>query len=448
MHNTLALFRKDVLVFMHDRVALLLTFIVPALLTLLFGYLFGSSSGAAGEAGVRLLVVDEAHDKYSEKLVESLCAQKALRIFTMTEATQSAPATPITREEAERRIRDDSDTWRHALIIPADYMKEGGFGLRMKVIQDARNASEMSIVNGMIDKTLYSEGVAILFKKLTADSDMRFGPRAVNDFHNDIANSAARHFGADKAETLKVLNSQFDDKASTKTSAEKGDNSEGGFFSKLVSVERIQVHGKNKNYAVQNVGGWAVMFLLFAVSGSAASLLVEKHQDIFLRLLSGPATRSQILWSKFLFMTFMGFVQLMALMAFGHLFWNIFTSVTQILPICAVILCAAMACSAIGMVMAAFCKTEAQASGVSTLVILSMCAVGGAMFPLWMLPTFVQDVLAPMTPVFWAMDGCFAVLWSDAGIIGVLPHAGVLLLFAVILMPVAMWRFRTGDLFR
>jgi ABC-2 type transport system permease protein len=190
------------------------------------------------------------------------------------------------------------------------------------------------------------------------------------------------------------------------------------------------------------------MFLLFTMSGAGAALLEEKHHGIYARLLSGPATRTQILWSKFAFMTALGFVQLWALFLFGHFFWHIFASPAQILPLSLVILAASAACAAIGMTMASLCRTEAQAQGVATLIILGLCAVGGAMVPLFMLPEFVQDTLAPLTPVYWAMDGCFAVLWSDGGVAGVLRHVGMLLVWVAVLMPFAFWRFRKGDLFR
>jgi ABC-2 type transport system permease protein len=293
---------------------------------------------------------------------------------------------------------------------------------------------------------IFSDGLPLLLDKQSEEARASLGPDVIDRLHSDIADSLMRNFNVSREDALKWMDTPL---FGGSKGGEAADAPEGGdFLSKLVSIEREQVHGKGKNYAVQNVGGWAVMFLLFAVSGSASSLLVEKREDLFVRLLSGPATRGQILWSKFLSVTFLGFVQLAALFAFGHAFFHIFTSAAQLLPLAIVILAGAMACSSIGLVMASFCKTEAQANGLSTLVILTMCSVGGAMFPLFMLPAFVQDVLAPLTPVFWTMDGCFAVLWRDAPVSGILRHVGALMVFTVALMPLAMWRFRSGDLFR
>lgn len=437
MHSILTLFAKDVLRFRRDKAGLVLAFVVPAFLMLLFGFLFG---GGGGGGGVRLMVVDEARTDLSAKLVAALETEKGLRVVTATEATETAPARPLTREEVLRRIAEESDTWRHALILPANLVGESSPGFRIETIDDPRSEVETSLVSGMIQKVVLTRGMPLLIDEYISKAETSFGAGTMDDFHEDLAKILEKrfHLSPEEARDWNVRNALSDSSG----------GGAGDVFSALLHVEKTQVHGKNKNFAVQNVGGWAVMFLLFTMSGAATTLLEEKHHGLYTRLLSGPATRTQILWSKFLFLTALGFVQLWALFLFGQLFWHIFASPAQILPLSLVILAASAACAAIGMTMASLCRTEAQAQGMATLIILCLSALGGAMFPLFFLPEFVQDVLAPLTPVFWAMDGCFAVLWNDRGVAGVLRHAGMLSLWVAVLIPIAFWRFRKGDLFR
>ena len=61
------------------------------------------------------------------------------------------------------------------------------------------------------------------------------------------------------------------------------------------------------------------MFLLFSVSGAATSLFDEKKAGLFQRLLAAPVKRSHILWSKYLFCTTLGLVQLTSLFFAGRL---------------------------------------------------------------------------------------------------------------------------------
>lgn len=68
---------------------------------------------------------------------------------------------------------------------------------------------------------------------------------------------------------------------------------ETNFLEQLVKIEQEQLAGaqvKNTG-ATRAVGGWAMMFLLFALSGSATSLFEEKKAGLFLRLPASPVRR-------------------------------------------------------------------------------------------------------------------------------------------------------------
>jgi hypothetical protein len=71
----------------------------------------------------------------------------------------------------------------------------------------------------------------------------------------------------------------------------------------IIRVESIQVAGQDVKSpaATRIVGGWAMQFLLFALSAAATALFYERDHGIFHRILAGPVSRAQILWSKFVF---------------------------------------------------------------------------------------------------------------------------------------------------
>jgi len=190
------------------------------------------------------------------------------------------------------------------------------------------------------------------------------------------------------------------------------------------------------------------MFLLFSLTGAASSLFEERDRGLFLRILAGPATRTHILWSKFLFCAGLGLAQMVVLVAFGHVVFGILTSVRQVVPLLVISLAAAAAATAFGMLLSSVARTPAQANGLGTFLILAMSAFGGAMFPLFMMPEFIRTYLSPFTLVYWAMDGILAVLWRDAGVLEILPQTGVLAAIAAVVLAIALWRFRRGDLFR
>lgn len=107
---------------------------------------------------------------------------------------------------------------------------------------------------------------------------------------------------------------------------------------------------------------------------------------------------------------------------------------------------AAAACTSFGMLLSAVSPTPEAANGLATFPILLMCAVGGAWFPLSLLPEFIQQ-FGRLTLVYWAMEGFSAVLWARQGLLEILPVLGVLTGITAAVMTLAIWGFNRGKLF-
>ncbi|WP_415910575.1 ABC transporter permease [Oleiharenicola sp. Vm1] len=215
----------------------------------------------------------------------------------------------------------------------------------------------------------------------------------------------------------------------------------------MIKIESEQLAGAQVTNpaATRVVGGWAMMFLLFSLSGMATSLFEEKKAGIFLRLLSSPVRRSHLLWSKYLFGIALGLVQLVTLFFAGRLLFGIdvLANFGNLVVIC---LAAAMACTAFGMLLASITRTPAAASGLATLLILTMSSIGGAWFPTSFMPEFIQR-LSKLTVVYWSMEGFALVLWNGCTFTELLPTLGVLLAMTAGLVAVSLWRFRRGPIF-
>jgi ABC-2 type transport system permease protein len=197
--------------------------------------------------------------------------------------------------------------------------------------------------------------------------------------------------------------------------------------------------------ATRVVGGWAMMFLLFAVSGSASAFFEEKKTGIFQRLLAAPVSRAHILLSRFLFGTLLGLVQLTALFFAGRVMYgvDVLGNFGNLVVIC---VAAGAASTALGMLIVAVTPTAQAAQGLATFVVLTMSACGGAWFPISFMPEFMQQI-AKFTIVYWAMEGFAQVLWAGQSFRQILPTVGVLVGIATGVMSIAIWRFNRGRLF-
>jgi ABC-2 type transport system permease protein len=96
----------------------------------------------------------------------------------------------------------------------------------------------------------------------------------------------------------------------------------------------------------------------------------------------------------------------------------------------------ASATAGFGLVLATACRTRAQLSSIATIIILCSSAVGGSMFPRFLMSESMQRI-GLVTFNAWALDGFIKVFWRSAPLVQLLPQVGVLLAFGAVFLTVA-----------
>jgi ABC-2 type transport system permease protein len=485
MSQVRILLRKSLLMFWRAKAAVVITFLVPVVLIYLFGHVFGLYRKDSGPVGIPIAVVNLSPEPAAQKLIAALTAEKAFQVIT-TRDLGSGATRPLTEADVRAGLHDN--WYRYALILPADLLPDDAFGVHMKFLFNPRNEIEAQTVNGLLQKTVFSNVPQLLGQSLQKHARRLLGDERFENFNRTIANTVADNFGGDREQIFqRAISGDFGFSELNRTEAERpappppglrrldsapaaiGPEAQGqstpreiqnpaaatprdqeasaDIFSQIVKIETEQVAGKEvKNpMAARLVGGYAIMFLLMAVSASATSLFEEKNSGVFQRLLSSPVRPAHILWARFLFGVILGLVQLSALFCAGRLFFglDIFRNAGALL---AVALSSAAACSAFGMLVAAISPSAAAASGISTFVVISMSAVGGAWFPVTFMPDYIQTV-SKFTLVYWSVEGFTDVLWAGQSLLAVLPKVGILAGIAAGVMAVAVWCFSRGRLF-
>jgi ABC-2 type transport system permease protein len=442
MHLVLTLLWKDFLNFKKDRVAVGLTFFVPVVLIYIFGQVFGVNRKDTGPVGIPLAIVNQSNAPEIATLVAALKREKAFRVVE-TENDSQGRAQSLT--ESVVRAGFKSDRFRFALVFPADATQDTRFGLRMKFLSNPRNEIETQTVTGLLQKTVYTAAPQLLMQSLRKQAAELIGANNTDSFYGEMAGAVSRAFHFDEKQVSDAM-ARGELPGMSSNSADSG-GAVSDFMQRVIKIEAEQVAGAQVQNAAATrvVGGWAMMFLLFSLSGMATSLFEEKKAGIFLRLLSSPVRRAHLLWSKYLFGIAIGLVQLIALFFAGRLMFGIdvLSNFGNLVVICLV---AAMACTAFGMLLASITRTQAAASGLATLLILTMSSIGGAWFPTSFMPEFIQR-LSKLTVVYWSMEGFTQVLWNGCTFAELLPTLGVLLGMSAALIAVSLWRFRRGPIF-
>jgi len=443
MRLVLVLLRKDFLNFSKDRTAVSLTFLVPIALIWIFGQVFGVTRTDSGPSGIPLAVVREAASPELQPLVDALKREKA---FKVVETAPGADGAAVSLTEAAVRQGIRENRYRFALVFPADATAGARFGLRVKFLSNPRNDIETQTVNGLLQKTIFTSVPSLLMQSLRKEAEAAIGGAAAGKFYDEMAGVIGRTFDYDPARVRAAMQ-RGEILPPATTTAGGAANGADGLLDRLVKIESEQLAGRQVKspMATRSVGGWAMMFLMFSLSASAASLFEEKKAGLFVRLLATPVRRSHILWSKYAYGILLGLVQLTALFFAGRVLFGIdvLSNFGNLVFAC---LCAAMACTAFGMLIASVAPSPAAARGLATFLILTMSAVGGAWFPLSFMPEFMQT-LGKATLTYWAMEGFTAALWANASFGEMLPICGVLVAMAAAIIAVSLWRFRRSPVF-
>ena len=138
-----ALVRKDLLLFLVDRRALLTSFAIPIAIGSFFGYVLGGAGDRPDQGKISVLTVDQDRSVISSDIVKRLTAEKPLDV---------KPSTP---DAARAAVRKGSAYV--AVLIPPNFGRDAGrafFGPEQKpvigVLFDPSHSAERSMVSGIL----------------------------------------------------------------------------------------------------------------------------------------------------------------------------------------------------------------------------------------------------------------------------------------------------------
>ena len=329
-----------------------------------------------------------------------------------------------------------------ALVIPRDAYTDTSMGLNLKFFYDPKNEMEMQLIEGLLTKSIMSQMPGLFMSNMQRRSEAFLGSEKGKSFNKKITGIVSQYFNIDTAKINKWMSSDYSDSVVNDTTSKRAN-----FFNDLLRLDKVQLVGKEVNNpgATRSVGGWAIMFLLFSLTGASTSLLDENKSRVILRILSAPVSREQILFGKYLYNFSLGCIQLLVMFFAGYVLFHI-DIFSNFFNLFLVIIAASLASTAFGMFLASISRTQSQASGLGTLLILTMSGIGGAWFPTFILPPFIQ-ILSKFSLVYWAMEGFMDVLWRGSKTMEILPYIGILIGMAVIVNIFSIIRFKKGNLF-
>jgi ABC-2 type transport system permease protein len=187
------------------------------------------------------------------------------------------------------------------------------------------------------------------------------------------------------------------------------------------------------------VPGYAIFFAMFSINTVAGTILQEKEDGTFRRLLIAPVRKYALLGGKLLAQFILTTTQLLILFAFGYVFFHI--HLNDPLAVGLLLLGTSFGVTGLGILMVALVKSRRQLGPIVSIVTLVSSVISGIFFPSWLLPSWLQQ-FAHITLPAWASEGLNNVMIYGKDLAYVLPDILGLFAYGLICYIIALRLFR------
>jgi len=406
--RALSITRKDLLILLKDRGSLLLAFLLPVVFILAFSLADIAGASSTNEA-VALAVVNADPGTAGQQLLDGLTAG-GLRVEAWSE------------QDAQRALAA-GDLARY-LVIPADLSDVG-----------LDHAATLRLVTHPDADARTTEAVRSVVAGAAGELALRLQLVAAFEGLGALLRAAAPEVQAFAPDATTALAEPPGDRDAT---------------SPLIAIEetvpRFADEQVDLNSTLLRVPGFTVLFVFLTAQSVAASIFIEKRQGTFRRLLAAPVGRASLLVGKMLPNLIIGLAQIAVIFAVGR--WILpllglerLTFGRDAFGLIVTSVVVALCSTSVGMLIAGLCRTEAQVSGFSMVLLWVMGALGGSFYPTFLMSGFLRTASA-LVPHSWALRAYNGLLVEGGTLADVLPELGVLGGFTVLFSAIGLWRFR------
>lgn len=389
----------------RDRGALMLAFVLPPLMFLVFAEVF--SGAGDSDLEMRVAMLDSAGTPLTGQVGRAIAALDGIAPVEHELDPDHADAAAL--EALVRQGQADAAVWLRA-------EPDGNLDAEppIVVIGDASRALAAAIVTGRVQRLLQAEFPGLGVERAASLIDALAGP-----------------YTDQQQEALDLALSELD--AETLKEEAGDDTSQDGLVAQRLLGGGRQVDDGVSYYA----GAVAILFLLFAAMQGAISLIDERNSGIVDRLVAGPGGYTVVVVGKGLFLTLQGLVQAGLIFAVAWWLYGI-DLFGRFGPWLVTAFLAAAVSAWLGLLLASLCRTRQQAQTASAFVVLILSAIGGSMMPRFLMPGWLRE-LGWATPNAWVIESWHGIFWRGDGLVELAPGWGVLLAVALAAMLMTVW---------
>ena len=395
MKKIFAIAWKDAIIRFASSSELLFFIILP----IIFIFLIAGGVPTGDEDNRRrLLVVDQANTTISQELVSELENSTSVRPDVMS------------IEEAQEQF-------------------------------ESRRAAAMLIIPASFDIESIQNGTAQLdFRGQSNDIDSSIAQRAVETAIRKVSSVfSAANMALEEAKARGTFESLEDEQAYFNAALETAKSLQEDSPERITTIQGNTPDDFDYDPQANVSAGQLITWVFIPLFGISALFAYERQQGTLRRILTTPTSKATFILGTISGQVVMALIQMSLLVLFAILAFKL--NWGNPIGLYIILTCACLAAAAIGTTMGTFIKSEGQASGLSVMAGMLMGMLGGCWYPIELFPPFMQTV-SKIFPTTWAMQGLLDLSLRGAGVVEILPEAGVLVGFAGIFFAIGVMRFR------
>jgi ABC-2 type transport system permease protein len=397
---------KELLVLSRDKSGLAILFIMPVALVTIMALIQDAPFRDYQEMKIPALIINKDQGELGKKIVEGLNDSK---MFEITFSDSSS--------EYVKQIMQTGE-FEMAVVIP----ENAGSGLESKV-------------NDFVEETLASLGVAE--EKIRDSSEVKnnievyFKPGIKPSFKNMVMSSVKEVSSKLESESLLDAFRNSLQTENSDASAEKED------FGEFISFEVIQTNTGEETHQLNsvqhNVPAWTLFGMFFIVISLAGSIIREREDGSYTRILTMPGSYLTVLGGKII--TYLGvcLIQCLLMLGVGIALLPLFGLPELVIgdnlaAIAASALCSGLAATGYGVLVGTIFNTHQQSSTFGSVSVVILAELGGIWVPVYVMPEAVR-VIAEFSPLYWGLNAFQLTFLGNGSLAPVSGYLYKLLLF-------------------
>lgn len=367
---------------LRDRGAFISSFILPAMVFVIFAVIFSGTSG--GAIDIKVAIADESKTPQSERLIEALIGQTDIRRVGGEDATLGE-----LRKLVKTSIADVGLVIKKTdkPLYDQENNQQNSEAAAIQIVTDPAREIAVSILEGALQNAYFQAFPEAAILSVSRVIDDKIAPLS--------------------PEQKTRLTGTIDAMQET----QEGDEQDKISMTLQPKLERVNVAG---NPDVQSgmsyyAGAVAILFLLFSSVNGAMTLLEERELGLLDRLAVGPGGTRVLVDGKFIFLIIQGVIQVTIIYLVAWLVFGVDLP-GNLGPWFLTTLLSAVAASGLALAFVLACSTRKQAQTLANIVILIISAIGGSMVPRFFMPDWIQDI-GWLTPNTWTLEAYGAIFW-------------------------------------